>query len=70
MLFSTALVAQPLETLTPKDIDNAIEWGTHGDPSPYLLHYEGRAGAAGRDRNPVIVGVVYTPSISTTVISC
>jgi hypothetical protein len=57
VLFSRLLSAQPSDTLTPKDIDQAIEWGTQGNPSPYLLHHQGPPGKV----NPVIVGAIYTP---------
>src|SRR5579871_1092548 len=43
--------------LTPRDINEAIEWGLNGDPVPYLLHHLGEPGRV----NPVIVGAVYTP---------
>jgi hypothetical protein len=58
VVFSTRLHAQvPDTTLAPKDIDEAIAWGTQGNPAPYLLHYRGRPGRV----NVVIVGAVYTP---------
>jgi hypothetical protein len=59
VLFAAPLVAQPSATLTPKDIDEAIEWGLTGDPSPYLLHHQD--GRPGNGVNSVIVGAIYTP---------
>ncbi len=59
LLFATHLVAQPSPTLTPKDINEAIQWGLTGDPSPYLLHHED--GQPGSGVNSVIVGATYTP---------
>jgi len=59
MLFSAPLVAQPSPTLTPKDIDEAIQWGLTSAPSPYLLHHED--GRPGSGVNSVIVGAIYTP---------
>ena len=62
-LLSMSIRAQPARTLTPGDIDEAIEWGTHGNPAPYQLHHKGRAGIAREQRNPVIVGIVYAPFV-------
>jgi hypothetical protein len=56
-VLSATLLAQSPDTLTPRDIDEAIKWGMEGDPTPYLLHYEGSPGKV----NPVIVGTIYTP---------
>jgi hypothetical protein len=56
LLFAAPLLAQSSGTPTTKDINEAIEWGTHGDPAPYLLHHLGQPGKV----NPVIVGAVYT----------
>jgi hypothetical protein len=51
------VAAQTSSALTPREIDEAIDWGTRGDPTPYLLHH-----SAQPDRiNPVIVGAIYTP---------
>jgi len=55
--FATLLVARAADTLTPRDIDEAIEWGMYGNPAPYLLHYIGRPEKV----NPVILGAIYTP---------
>lgn len=54
------LLATPSATLTTKDIDQAIEWGTNGDPAPYLLHHRSPDPAT---INPVVVGLVYTPFV-------
>jgi hypothetical protein len=59
MLFAAPLVAQPSPTLTPKDIDEAIQWGLTGTPSPYLLHHED--GRPGTGVNSDVVGAIYTP---------
>ncbi len=49
-------VAQgPLAGTRPR-VEEAIEWGLSGDPSPYLLRHAG-----GVAPNPVIVGAIYTP---------
>jgi hypothetical protein len=50
------LDAQAPPRLSPKMIAEAIERGTYGDPTPYLLRHAG-----GRTPNPVIVGAIYTP---------
>jgi hypothetical protein len=59
VLFATPLVGQPSPTLTPKDVNEAIEWGLTSNPSPYLLHHED--GRPGTGVNSVIVGAIYTP---------
>ncbi len=58
-LYAMPLVAQPSPTLTPRDIDEAIELGLTGDPTPYLLHHVGRRPESGVDS--MIVGAIYTP---------
>ena len=45
----------PSAATTPS-VEEAIEWGLSGDPSPYLLRHAG-----GVTPNPVIVGAIYTP---------
>jgi hypothetical protein len=57
LLSAPPLFAQAPDTLTRKDIDDAIRWGMDGDPTPYLLHHEGPPG----NSNSVIVGAIYTP---------
>ena len=57
VLSAPLLLAQASDTLTPRDIDEAIKWGMNGDPTPYLLHHKGPPGKV----NPVIVGAIYTP---------
>jgi hypothetical protein len=59
VLFAAPVVAQPSPILTPKDIDEAIDWGLTGAPSPYVLHH--RKAGPGRGVNSVIVGAIYTP---------
>jgi hypothetical protein len=57
VLSAPLLRAQTSDTLSARDIDEAIKWGMDGDPAPYLLHHKGLPGRA----NPVVVGAVYTP---------
>src|ERR1700737_1758941 len=57
VLSAPPLFAQASDTLTPKDIDEAITWGMDGVPSPYLLHHDGPPGKV----NPAIVAAIYTP---------
>jgi hypothetical protein len=57
VVFAGSVLARSSDTLTPKDIDEAIEWGMKGDPSPYLLHHAGQP----TKMNPAIVGAIYTP---------
>jgi hypothetical protein len=57
VLSAPPLFAQASDTLTPKDIDEAIRWGMDGEPTPYLLRHDGPPGKV----NPAIVGAIYTP---------
>jgi len=52
------LLAQPVGTPTPEDIEAAITWGTEGRPTAYLLHHRSLDPARA---NPWVVGAVYTP---------
>lgn len=56
LLFAAPIVAQPSPLLTPKDIDEAIQWGLTGVPSPYLLHHEDGRPGSGVDSD--VVGVI------------
>jgi hypothetical protein len=58
--FSLSLHAEPLGTLTAKDIEDAISWTARADPAPYALHHQS---PDPRRVNPVIVGAVYTPFV-------
>jgi CheY-like chemotaxis protein len=57
VLSAPLLLAQASDRLTPRDIDEAVKWGMHGSPTPYLLHHKGPSGKI----NPVIVAAIYTP---------
>jgi hypothetical protein len=52
------LQAQPSETLSPKDIADAIQLGTYGVPSPYLVH---NWNLRGEEVNQEVLAVLYTP---------
>ena len=54
-LCAISLSAQPLGHLTASDIEAAINWGTHGEPTAYRLHHRSPDPAK---VNPVIVGAV------------
>ena len=52
------LVGQSSSTLSPREIDEAIDWGLTGRAAPYLLH--GAAETAGKVGSE-IDGAIYTP---------
>jgi hypothetical protein len=62
LLRGAAALATPVATLTAKNIDAAIQWGSWGEPppAPYLLHNSNFD--SGRP-NPGVMGVVYTPFV-------
>jgi hypothetical protein len=55
---ASVVSAQPRETLTAKDIAEAIEWGLHGEPTPYLIHNFQREPDV---VNQGVMAVLYTP---------
>src|SRR5207249_4046070 len=62
LFHGAAAIATPAVTLTVKDIDDAIQWGTWGEPppAPYLLHNP--SPEPGRI-NPGIIAAIYTPFV-------
>ncbi len=50
-------------SLTPGEIQEAIEFGKKGKPSPYLLRQRGLEG------NPVVIALVYTPFVRVALLS-
>jgi hypothetical protein len=60
VVMATSLQAQPAETLTAKDIADAIQLGTYGEPAPYPVHYLQREPDVVND---VVVAVLYTPFV-------
>lgn len=60
VLSSWPILAQPIERLTPRDVDAAIAWGRDGDPAPYLLRFKSYQKDV---PSTVIVGSIYTPFV-------